>query len=104
MNRSWDLQPFIADGNRLMKTFLGGTHNFERNLLRCSWSPDDKYVSGGSSDKGVYIWSHDKSLLCTKFGGHNGSVNETQFNPKHPIIASASSDHTVFIGELPPLP
>ena len=99
--KSWDLRPFVAEGeSRCLKTFMGGTHNFERNLLRCCWGPNDKYVSAGSADKNVYVWNHDNAVVWAKLLGHNGSVNETHFNPKHPIVASASSDHTVFLGEI----
>ena len=31
-------------------------HNFEKNLLRCAWSPDGSKVAAGSADKMVYIW------------------------------------------------
>jgi Prp8 binding protein len=32
--------------------------------------------------------------------GHKGGVNEVVFHPKEPIIASASNDRTIFLGEL----
>ena len=35
-----------------------------------------------------------------KLPGHSGSVNECVFHPKEPIIGSASSDKTVYLGEL----
>lgn len=101
--RSWDLKPYALDQNRCLKVFEGGMHNFERNLLRCCWGPSDKYVSVGSADKIVYIWNYDTEAIWGKLMGHNGSVNETHFNPRHPIVASASSDHTVFLGEIPQL-
>lgn len=53
--RSWDIRPFVQ-GKRHCKTFRGGTHNAEKGLLKCSWSPDGKMVSGGSADRMVHIW------------------------------------------------
>ena len=38
--RVWDVQPFSQNPTREEKILLGATHNVERNLLRCSWSPD----------------------------------------------------------------
>ena len=99
--KAWDLKPFASEKNRLIKTFQGAIHNFERNLLRCCWGPSDKYISIGSADKVVYIWGFNNGAIWGKLMGHNGSINETHFNPKYPIIASASSDHTVFLGEIP---
>lgn len=98
--RSWDLKPFVTEKDRCLKIFGGVKHNFERNLLRCCWGLNGNYVSAGSSDKMVYIWSYETESVWGKLMGHNGSVNETHFNPKHPIIASASSDNTVFLGEI----
>jgi len=101
--RSWDLKPFVTNEDRELKVFMGGKHDFERNLLRCCWGPNDKYASAGSANKIVYIWGYDTGYIWGELMGHNGSVNETHINPKYPIIASASSDSTVFLGEIPQL-
>ena len=53
--KSWDIQPFASD-KRNLKTFCGGTHNAEKGLLKCAWSPDGTMVSGGSADRMVHIW------------------------------------------------
>ena len=37
--RVWDLRPY-APANRCTKVFASHLHNFEKNLLRCDWSPD----------------------------------------------------------------
>jgi Prp8 binding protein len=44
--RVWDVRPFCA-GDRCVKTLMGAQHNFEKNLIRASWSPDGQRV--GSS-------------------------------------------------------
>ena len=97
--KMWDISPFVVGGNRWLKTFYGGMHNFEKNLLRCAWNKDDSVVSAGSSDNFVYLWNVETGEVLEKLGGHHGSVNETAFHPEANIIASGSSDKTIFIGE-----
>ena len=41
--RVWDMRPY-APANRCEKIFTGHQHNYERNLLRCSWSLDSSKV------------------------------------------------------------
>ena len=108
--KMWDISPFVVNGYRCLKTFYGASHNFEKNLLRCCWSHDDGLVSAGSSDNFAYIWDVETGDIVEKLGGHHGSVNETAFHPEYYIkqdigvgnsyiIASASSDKTLFVGE-----
>lgn len=97
--RVWDIRPF-APANRNTKVFTGHMHNFEKNLMRCDWSPDGTRVSAGSADKMVYVWEESSAKLLYKLPGHTGSVNEVVFHPKEPIIASAGSDRTIYLGEL----
>jgi len=99
--RIWDVRPF-AIGNRCIKVIGGIQHNYEKVLLRCSWSPDGSRVSGGSSDRFVYVWDTASAHILYKLPGHRGSVNEVDFHPKEPIIASASSDQTIYLGEIKP--
>lgn len=97
--RVWDIRPFAAK-ERCVKVLQGHTHNFEKNLLRVAWSPDGSYISAGSADKYLYIWDNDSGKIVYKLPGHLGSVNDVAFHPNEPIIASASSDKKVFLGEL----
>lgn len=60
---SWDTRPFVAptlaggsggssSAARVEKTFPDVNHNpNEKNLLRCSWSPDQERVACGSADR-----------------------------------------------------
>jgi Prp8 binding protein len=41
--RAFDVRAYKA-GDRQVKHFVGAQHNFEKNLLRCNWSPDGKMV------------------------------------------------------------
>ncbi|KYR00393.1 WD40 repeat-containing protein [Tieghemostelium lacteum] len=97
--RQWDLRPY-APQNRCVKVYQGSQHNHEKNLIKCSWSPDDSRIASGSSDKLVYIWDTDTKKLLYRLPGHTGSINEVVFHPTEPIIASCSADKTIFLGEI----
>ncbi|XP_074593874.1 U5 small nuclear ribonucleoprotein 40 kDa protein-like [Brevipalpus obovatus] len=99
--RIWDIRPF-APQERCTKVFQGHQHNFEKNLLRCSWSPDGTKISAGSADRHVYIWDTHYRHILYKLPGHNGSVNEVVFHPNEPIVLSCSSDKDLFLGEIEP--
>lgn len=99
--RIWDVRPY-APQERCVKVFAGHQHNFEKNLLRCSWSSDGTKVSAGSADRFVYVWDTTSRRILYKLPGHNGSVNDVVFHPNEPIIASGSSDKQVFLGEIDP--
>jgi Prp8 binding protein len=96
--KCWDVRAFVQ-GDRCIKQFSGISHNFEKNLLRVSWSHDDSLISAGSSDRFVYIWNVASTKIERKLGGHNGTVNETCFNKLTNVIASCSSDQLAIIGE-----
>jgi len=97
--RVWDIRPYAPE-QRCMRVLTGSTHNFEKHLLRCCWSPDGGRISGGSADRMTYIWEAKTGALLYKLPGHKGSVNETAFHPSENVIASCSSDKTIFLGEL----
>lgn len=95
----WDIRPF-APQERCVKTLHGHSHNFEKNLLRCSWSADGGRVAAGSACRNVFVWDVHSRRLLYKLPGHLASVNEVQFHPHQPIILSASSDKHLFLGEI----
>uniref|UniRef100_A0A6U6E5C0 Uncharacterized protein n=1 Tax=Odontella aurita TaxID=265563 RepID=A0A6U6E5C0_9STRA len=97
--RTWDIRPF-AEGKRHRKTFEGGTHNAERGLLNCAWSADGTMVTGGSADRVVHIWDEYSTEELYYLPGHAGCVNSVVFHPKENVIASGSSDKTLYVGEL----
>ncbi len=80
----WDIRPF-APQDRCIKTLSGHQHNFEKNLLKCNWSPDGSKVTAGSADRFVYIWDVTYKRILYKLPGHLGSVNEVVFHPNEPI-------------------
>lgn len=57
--RMWDVNPYTSLPSREVKVFVGATHNFEKNLMRCGWSPDMKLVTAGSADRTTNIWEAD---------------------------------------------
>ena len=57
-------------------------------------------VTCGSADHMVNIWDFATRRLLYKLPGHKGSVNEAVFHPTEPIVASASSDKQIYLGEL----
>ena len=83
-----------------MKVLQGSTHNFEKNLLRCSWSPDGSKIAAGSADRFVYVWDTTSRRILYKLPGHAGSVNEVSFHPEEPIVVSGSSDKRLYMGEI----
>lgn len=97
--RIWDVRPF-APSERCVKLMSGHQHNFEKNLLRCAWSPDGSKVAAGSADRFLYIWDTTSRRVLYKLPGHNGSVNDVHFHRSEPIVLSASSDKQIYLGEI----
>ena len=98
--RSWNVRPSHEHKTRHLKTFEGAKVNSEKGLLRCSWKADGSMITGGSSDKMVHIWDEFTSQTLYSLPGHIGCVNSVIFHPTENIIASASSDKTIYVGEL----
>ena len=97
----WDTRPFVQDkNNRCVTTYAGVHHGAEKVLLKCNWSPNGDKVTCGSADRIVHIWDSDTGTQQYYLPGHKGSVNDVIFHPTEPIIASCSTDKTIYIGEL----
>ncbi|CAH0563391.1 unnamed protein product [Brassicogethes aeneus] len=97
--RIWDIRPF-APQERCVKMFSGHQHNFEKNLIKCNWSPDGSRIIAGSADRFVYVWDTTTRRILYKLPGHNGTVNDGCFHPHEPIIVSGASDKQLYLGEI----
>jgi Prp8 binding protein len=97
--RIWDVRPYAPE-QRCLKVFTGHQHNFEKNLMKCAWSPDSHKITCGSSDRFVYVWEVGSRRIAYKLPGHQGSVNAVDFHPTEPILLSAGSDKRIYLGEL----
>jgi Prp8 binding protein len=100
----WDVRPFCPNEDRCLYTYSRITNNYDWNLLRIRWSPDDLYFSVGSSENLVSIhkvrpdMSEMDSLVCS-LPGHGGTVSESIFHPKERYsVLSASSDRSLMYG------
>jgi len=89
--RIWDVRPY-APQERCTTVLLGHTHNFEKNLLKCTWSPDGGMVSAGSSDRFVNVWDTESGRILYKLPGHLGSVNDVDFHKMEPISKYLSNN------------
>ena len=63
-------------------------------------SHDGEKVACGSADQIVHVWDVASTEELYYLPGHKGAVTEVDFHPKEPILASASSDTTVYLGEI----
>ena len=97
--KSWDIRPFVT-GKRHDKSFIGATHNAEKGLLSCSWSANGTMVAAGSADCMVHIWDELTTEELYLLPGHKGCVNSVIFHPKENMVASGSSDKSIYVGEL----
>ncbi|KAM3320490.1 hypothetical protein P3S67_007690 [Capsicum chacoense] len=84
----------------VLRSWKATNTNFEKSLLKCSWSPDGSKVTAGGSDRMVYVWDTTSRRILYKLPGHTGSVNECVFHPNEPIIGSCSSDKQIYLGEI----
>eukprot|EP01122_Echinamoeba_exundans_P006136 TRINITY_DN1669_c0_g1_i1.p1 TRINITY_DN1669_c0_g1~~TRINITY_DN1669_c0_g1_i1.p1 ORF type:complete len:359 (-),score=76.63 TRINITY_DN1669_c0_g1_i1:1096-2172(-) len=101
--RIWDIRPYFDASNgqsRCVKLFIGAIHNMDKNLLRAAWSGDGSYVAAGAADKSVYVWDVTTRQIKYRLPGHNGPVNDVDFHPTEPILASCAADRKIFLGEL----
>ncbi len=57
-------------------------------------------MASGSADRFVYIWDVASARLLYKLPGHAGAVNEVNFHPTEPVVASCSNDKKIFMGEI----
>jgi len=79
---------------------LGATNNFESALIRVAWSPEGDALACGSADRCAYVFDADTGAVRHRLPGHTGVVTSVAWHPSQPILASASTDKRVFVGEV----
>lgn len=97
--RTWDVRAF-GPADRALQVYDGSVAGLEQNLLRPAWSADGSKLAAGSSDRTAVVWETHSRRILYKLAGHLGSVNAVSFSPLEPILASASSDRSIILGEI----
>ncbi|KAJ1970470.1 hypothetical protein H4R34_006048, partial [Dimargaris verticillata] len=97
----WDARPYVP-GARCTQVLTGAPAGFEKNLIKPAWSADGALVATGGGDRTVTLWQNRTGQILYKLPGHKGCVNQVHFHPHEPIVLSASSDRTLFLGEYNP--
>lgn len=57
-------------------------------------------VAAGSSCGHALVWDTTSRRVLYKLPGHRGAVNDLDFHRAEPILLSASSDKTLYLGEI----
>ncbi|SCA48583.1 U5 snrnp-specific protein, putative [Plasmodium ovale] len=94
----WDIQPFPCD-EKLLFHLSGPKYNVDYNLIKISFN-NDNLVACGSGDNYLYIYDYKQKMLKYTLPGHSSTINDVAFHPFEQIVASCSSDGTLFLGEL----
>ncbi|MES1914103.1 MAG: hypothetical protein MHM6MM_006230, partial [Cercozoa sp. M6MM] len=101
----FDVRPFCK-GDRLRSKIGGFNVGQEQLLLKANWSPNGRRVLLGDASCQVFVFDVDTSGqgeaegLLYRLPGHAGAVTEVVMHPTEPVLASASTDATIFLGEL----
>ncbi|UYV61099.1 WDR26 [Cordylochernes scorpioides] len=97
-------QCFVSQGIHLWnledKTLVRkfrGVQQGRFTIHSCFGGPNDIFIASGSEDSRVYIWNITKETPIAVLEGHHKTVNCVSWNPKYPLLASASDDCTVRI-------
>jgi Prp8 binding protein len=98
-----DIRPFCQNPTRLVRTFQGAPHGYEKNLIRAAWDQqNEEFILAGAADRTVVVWEVKSGRIVYKLPGHKGCVNDVDWHPREPVIVSASTDGMLYLGELNP--
>lgn len=100
----WNSAPFSPTEDRqslrIPHGLAAGDSISDRSLLRCTFTPDNRYIAAGSgsgSEFVVCMWTR-KGLPFKAFQGHSGFVNEVAFHPTENWMASCGMDTKLLVG------
>ncbi len=85
-----------------LQTLSGHTNNKGLAIEGC-FSPDSKFVFGGSTDGRVHAWNADsgfKVCVLKSPDHHEGPVRCVKFNPETVMLASACSNLNMWLPDL----
>ncbi len=63
--------------------------HYAADVSDVSFSPDGRFIAGGSTNKKVIIWNSATGRVVREMTGHNGFVSTVSFSPDGRYIASA---------------
>jgi COMPASS component SWD2 len=75
------------DGKLLAE--FGGFVNQTGGLLEVSFTPDSKFIVGGSEDGTILVWDIEKRIEVCKLEGHIKPSRHIKFSPTFVMMASA---------------
>ncbi|OWB62212.1 hypothetical protein B5S31_g375 [[Candida] boidinii] len=84
----------IKESWYLKNTFRSNTTSEVYDL---AWSPDSKYICGGSMDNVIRIFSIDTGVQVTQVAEHNHYVQGVTWDPRNEFIATQSADRSVHV-------
>lgn len=103
---------------RAVKVFDGAPAGIENRLLRATWSTfpepvssasssagseknvQGTYIAAGSGDHTAAVWDSRSGRLLHKLTGHQGAVTDVSFSPTESVLATASADGSIILGEV----
>ena len=89
-----------------VKVYSYDQHNFIFSYSHGSivnslaFSPDNKLIASGSSDKSIKVFNIFKKSLEHEFTGHTNAVQSFMFNRSSHLIGSGSSDNIIIVWNL----
>ncbi|CAO1635106.1 unnamed protein product [Sympodiomycopsis kandeliae] len=115
----WDVRPFAIASDessqhseRLHKTLTAGNSmgSTDQLLIKANWSKMKIHNSNqetsrlivGCNDGSSIVWNVEQEKILYKLPGHRGTCTAVDYHPKEPIIVSASTDGTLYLGEIEP--
>jgi WD40 repeat protein len=74
----------------------------EAEVYGVAFGPDGTWLTTGSGDHSIRLWSAANGKETARLKGHQGEVYAVTFPPLLERVVSASADHTVRLWRLAP--